>query len=145
MASKQLIRHCMKQSHNDNGFTIIEVLIAIVILSIGILAVAKMQIASINSNSNAMKFTEATIAAQNQIESLMAISFDNVITGSATTAEGYSVVWNVTNFIDSDGDGNNDLDLDGDGNNEIKQVNVVVNDPSGKKRADINFVKAADI
>jgi len=145
MASKQLIRHCVKQNRNDNGFTIIEVMIAIVILSIGILAVAKMQIASINSNSTAMKFTEATIAAQGQIESLMAISFDNVITGSATTAEGYSVVWNVTNFIDSDGDGNNDLDLDGDGNNEIKQVNVVVNDPSGKKRADISFVKADDI
>jgi len=145
MAFKQLIRHCVKQSYNDNGLTIIEVLIAIVILAIGILAVAKMQIASINSNSNAMKFTEATIAAQDQIESLMARSFDNVVTGSSTTAEGYSVVWNVTDFIDSNGDGNNDLDLDGDGNNEIKQVNVVVNDPFGRKRADISFVKAADI
>jgi type IV pilus modification protein PilV len=145
MAFKPLIRHCVKQSRNDNGFTIIEVLIAIVILSIGILAVAKMQISSINSNSNAMKYTEATIAAQNQIESLMARPFDTVITGYATTAEGYSVVWNVTDFMDSDGDSNNDLDLDGDGNNEIKHVNVVVNDPLGKKRVDISFIKAADI
>ncbi|WP_300461030.1 type IV pilus modification protein PilV [Desulfobacula sp.] len=124
--------NCFQKLHkNHKGFTIIEVLIAIVILSIGILGIAKMQITAIKANSSAMKFTKATIAAQAQIESLLSTSFANVITGAATTTDGYTVVWHVS--------------PDSGGNTAIKNVKVVVTDPAGKKKADISFIKAADI
>jgi type IV pilus modification protein PilV len=128
---KRRVNHFLKSNRNHNGFTIIEVLIAVVILSIGILGIAKMQITAIKANSSAMKFTRATITAQAQVESLLLTSFANVITGSKTTADGYAVVWNVS--------------PDSGGNTAIKNVKVVVTDPAGKKRADISFVRALDI
>lgn len=149
MFFKQLIKHEWKQRSNDNGFTLIEVLIAVAILAIGILGLAKMQIAAIKGNACARKGTEAMVIAQKQIETLMGQLFDSITTTSTefTLPEGhtYTVTWTVTDSIDLDGDGNNDFDLDGDGNNEIKSINVVVNDSGGRQRANINYIKAADI
>jgi type IV pilus modification protein PilV len=135
MVFKRLTQDSGKPDHNEDGFTIIEVLIAMVILSIGILGLTKMQIAAIKANGSAMKFTNAAIIAQNQIEVLMITSFDAVTDSSITTTDGYNVEWKIISVID----------FDGDGNNEIKNINVVVKDPGGKKRADISFLKSADV
>ncbi|MBW2641732.1 MAG: prepilin-type N-terminal cleavage/methylation domain-containing protein [Deltaproteobacteria bacterium] len=43
----------IKKSQKDQGFTLIEVLIAISIFAVGLLAVATMQISAINVNSTA--------------------------------------------------------------------------------------------
>ncbi len=43
----------MKNNNNQDGFTLIEVMIAIFILTIGILGAAAMQVASIDGNSTA--------------------------------------------------------------------------------------------
>jgi len=61
-----------------NGFTLIEVLIALVILSIGILGVAQMQISAIQGNANARKRSEILIAAQKQIEEMMQEPYEDL-------------------------------------------------------------------
>lgn len=87
-----------KNNINDSGFTLLEILIAIVIFSIGLLAVATMQISSIQGNSYSQEVTDATILAKDKIEELMAIDYDNL------------------NFLsDVDGDGNNGGGLDDTG------------------------------
>ncbi len=62
----------------DNGFTLLEVLIAMFILAIGLLAVAGMQVTTIEGNDFSLDMTEAVILAQDEAEKLANLSFDDV-------------------------------------------------------------------
>lgn len=61
----------------NRGFTLLEVLIALAILSVGLLALAQMQIAAINGNLSASKMTIATTLAQDKIEELKGLDYDD--------------------------------------------------------------------
>ena len=63
----------------SHGFTLIEVLMAIGILAIGILAVFSMQISAINGDAAARMRTEATILAAELAEEQMSLNYDNVV------------------------------------------------------------------
>jgi type IV pilus assembly protein PilV len=62
---------------NQKGFSLIEILIAMAIFAFGILAVAAMQIKAIQGNSFAGGMTEATNVAQNKMEELIALPYDD--------------------------------------------------------------------
>jgi type IV pilus assembly protein PilV len=109
-----------KMTHriDDRGFTFVELLIVIAIFSIGILAVASMQVTSINANSSARMSGEATTLAANQLEALMASGYtaEPLDPGSHTLVQGaYTINWVVT-----------ESDIDSDGTNESKTVLVTV-------------------
>jgi prepilin-type N-terminal cleavage/methylation domain-containing protein len=85
----------------ENGFTLLEVIVAISILTIGILAVASMQISSIRGNSFAGGVTEGTTWAGDQVERLMALPYDHNDLDQAqnphqATEGKYTINWNVT-------------------------------------------------
>lgn len=93
--------------HNQSAFTLIEVLIAMLVFSIGILGVSAMQITAIRGNSNANDVSHASNFTSDQIETLMIVDYsdpqladdDNDGTGQDADADG----------IDDDG-GNFGLD-----------------------------------
>jgi len=102
----------IKKSQKDEGFTLIEVLIAISIFSIGLLAVATMQITSIKVNSTAGQITDRITLAQDKLEELMALPYSSPWledlgdppSGTDTngnthqeTTDGYTISWTVTN------------------------------------------------
>jgi len=58
--------------NNISGFTLLEVLIALVVLAVGILGVASMQISAIRGNSHGRQITEATSVASALMENLLA-------------------------------------------------------------------------
>lgn len=60
----------MKKLRVENGFTLIEVMVSIVILAIGLLGLAPMMAISITGNAFANEATEATVLAQDKIEEL---------------------------------------------------------------------------
>ncbi len=62
---------------NNNGFTLIEVMIAIVVLTIGLLGAAAMQLSSVNGNAHASNMTEATNLAMDQIENILSWDFND--------------------------------------------------------------------
>jgi type IV pilus assembly protein PilV len=118
MLRRQLIEQQMQIT--VRGFTLIEVLIVMTIFSIGILAVAAMQMTSTKGNASARRMTEATALAEKQIENLMLLPYDHAdldpTNNPHVSAQGpYSVNWNVT-----------EIDLDSNGTNDSKEVNVTV-------------------
>lgn len=63
---------------NKNGFSLIEVLIGLVILAIGLLAIAGMQITAARGNFFSHYLTQASYAAQDRLEFLDNLPIDDV-------------------------------------------------------------------
>lgn len=62
--------------NNQEGFTLIEVLIAMAIFAIGILSLAGLQVTYIGGNASAQMQTEATALGAQVIENLKSLPFD---------------------------------------------------------------------
>lgn len=62
---------------NKAGFTLIELVVAILIFAIGIVGIMKMHQASIQSNNYSMQLTEALGAAETRLELLRGLSFSH--------------------------------------------------------------------
>lgn len=66
-------------SKNNNGFTIIELLVAVTILAIGLLALAGLQVTSIKGNNHANTISQATALAQEQVELIRNMPYTAVV------------------------------------------------------------------
>ena len=91
----------IKKMRNDEGYTLIEVLIAIAILSIGLLAIATMQVSSIRVNDTARRMTRRATIAQDRLEYLMSVKYTHAVLTSGSHTDGsapsgYSISWNVS-------------------------------------------------
>jgi len=108
----------IKTIQKDQGFTLIEVLIALTIFAVGLLAVAAMQTSAIKVNSTAGQITTRMTWAQDKLEELMALSYSDPLledlgdppsgTDSVgnlhqeTISEGsvnYTILWTVSDDI----------------------------------------------
>ena len=67
----------------QDGFTLIEVLVAITILAVGLLALALMQTTAIKANALSSKSTMATQLAQDRLETFKNISFAAIVSSPA--------------------------------------------------------------
>ncbi|WP_236891526.1 type IV pilus modification PilV family protein [Desulfoluna limicola] len=95
-ASDSAISHGISPEETS-GFTLIEVLVAVVILAMGILGAATMQIAALQGNAKANKLTEASVIASDRAEVLLNMDFDSSsLADGSDTVEGYDVAWDVT-------------------------------------------------
>ena len=75
----------MNRPSTDKGFTILEVLIAVALLSVGILAVSSLMGTSIKSSSYSQALTQANNYAQERLETLMSIDYNNLqVTNTST-------------------------------------------------------------
>jgi len=78
---------------NNRGFTLVEVLVAVVILSIGLLAVAGMQTTSLRGGNNALYRSQAVLGAEDILDRMRANraaalngAYDIALTASAPTS-----------------------------------------------------------
>lgn len=72
----------MRHSKKSNGFSLIEVLIALVILSIALLALAGLMVQTTKNTSFGNHMTEASTFAQDRFENLRALSFNSMTGGT---------------------------------------------------------------
>lgn len=94
----------MKARRGQRGFTLIEILIALVITVLGLSAIAAMFVANAQGTSYARHATEASVLAEDQLELMLTTpsasltsGFDQVDEhGQPVASGGYSRVWSVT-------------------------------------------------
>lgn len=77
------------------GFTIVEVIVAIVILAVGLLGMAGTTTVVLRQVTMANLATARTVALQSTLERLRGISFDSVAAGSDSVGL-FQVTWTVT-------------------------------------------------
>ena len=89
----------------QGGFTLLEVIVAISILTVGLLAVGTMQISAIWGNSLSGKMTTATSVAEAKLEDLLSLEYtltsthEDLSEGNhdGGTSSGYTTTWTVVN------------------------------------------------
>lgn len=140
-------RHLRKKNtvniKNQSGFTLLEVLIALAIFSIGILALASLQVGSRMGTSDARKITEASAMAQWQIEQLTVQPFAtlNALVQGTTMTEtsseaaiagpNYTIEYTLLNRND----------INGDLIDDMLTIEVVATHNSGDQSATYRFAK----
>lgn len=93
-----------RKHKNEAGFTLLEVMISTVILSVGLLAIGIMQISSIDGDAKAREMTEAGTLAMDQLETLLASDYTAISTGANQQVYNdgkYTVTVNVTENTES--------------------------------------------
>lgn len=89
----------------QSGFSLIEVMIAICILSIGVLAVCSMQISGLNGNAAARQYTDYATLAMERLETLMAMPYSSLpVDGDVNGESGLFVTDNTADQVESNGD-----------------------------------------
>ncbi len=87
---------------SSRGFTLIEVLIAIVVFSIGLLALSALHTSAIRGNSSAYGLTDTTLAASSRLESILAADYSDssLSPGAHSVQDGiYSITYSVNETI----------------------------------------------
>jgi type II secretion system protein I len=93
----------MKIVRRNNGFTLMEVLVAMVLLTLGLLGVANLTIGVIKGNSYSKNVTTATVVAQQQIEQAQRLGYtnSNSLAGSTTVSMGSTSFTRTTTVTNS--------------------------------------------
>jgi len=87
----------------SKGFSLVEMLIALVILAISLLALAGLMATTTRNNSFGGHMTEAATFAQDKLEELKALPWANIVGGtdtkSGSTGVTYARTWNVSTLL----------------------------------------------
>ncbi len=87
----------------SKGFSLVEMLIALVILAISLLALAGLMATTTRNNSFGGHMTEAATFAQDKLEELKALPWANIVGGtdtkSGSTGVTYARIWNVSTLL----------------------------------------------
>src|SRR5215510_10373700 len=73
-----------KRNKNQKGFSLIEMMIASMVLLIGVISVGSLIGYAISSNFSSKNNTIATAAAERQMEQLRSLTFDSLVVGGNT-------------------------------------------------------------
>ena len=84
----------IQRIHNEKGISILEVLIAMIILSMALVMLLNMAMIALDGNDWSNGTTRATQAIQEKMEQLR--GGENLVSGWDTTLDGYVRTWVVT-------------------------------------------------
>ncbi len=115
----------------NEGYSIIEVLFALTVLSIGLLGIFSLRAMTMKNNKLAVMHTKAAVLASDTMERLMALPYsdanlaagdiDELISYGPLTQGVFSTTWSVTA-----------KDLDGDLDEDLKKITATVDYATSK-------------
>ncbi len=82
--------------HNHKGFTLVEIMVAIGILSIALLGLVSVTVMVIKGNTFSKTMTTATTLANDKMEELKKTSYTGLASGTDTPEATYTRTWTVT-------------------------------------------------
>jgi type IV pilus assembly protein PilV len=82
----------MRKSRNEKGFTLLEILVALSILSIGLLGMAGLTTSIIHGNTLSKKVTTATTLGQDRMEHFRRLGYSGTPSTDTTTEENYNSI-----------------------------------------------------
>ena len=94
----------LPNTHRRNGFTLVEILVAVFVLVVGILGVISVSTTVINGNAFGKRITTATTLAQDKIEELKGTDYTSITSGGPETQQPiYTRTWTVTTDLPAAG------------------------------------------
>ena len=88
----------MKQLKTNKGFSLVELLVAITLLTVGILSIMQMQVVAIQSNSHANRLSVATGLAQEVMDDILSWDVNNPPVADVFTTPTTSDVYGRLSF-----------------------------------------------
>lgn len=88
----------IRKSRNEKGITLLEILIALSVLSIGLLGMAGLTTSIINGNTLSKKVTTATTLGQDRLEHFRRLGYSTTPTADTTTTEDYNSIANYPSY-----------------------------------------------
>jgi type IV pilus assembly protein PilV len=85
----------MQNCPDEKGFTLIETLMAIAVISIGLLALAALQTSAISGNAKAKKHSMAVLLAEDQIETYRNMPYDSIPSSPPTELGSTLSPWGI--------------------------------------------------
>ena len=90
-------------SHSEQGVLLIEVMVAILILSFGLLALASATGYAARMRQSSHSDMELWAAVQSQADSLTGAAYGRLADGASTTVQGYPMSWTVEASVNPSG------------------------------------------
>jgi len=84
----------MKTFHNKKGFTLLEILIAMTLLTTALLGMAGLTSALMQGNTFSNRLTVASTLAQDKLENLTSLGYGNTAVADTTDIEDYNSIPN---------------------------------------------------
>lgn len=127
----------MKHQLKQDGFSLLELLIALFLLTIGIFSVVSMQVTAIKSNSIANVLSSATALAQEAMDDIMAWSISDSRLNSDNS--------NITYDLNPTDTGSNNITIPGGGTFRATYTTDANNPTAGVTRIDVQIFVGTEI
>ena len=98
---RAVVSSCRRQRRGDGGFSLVEVLVAMLILTIGMIAIAALLAVTTQMAMGAREAARSTRLAQDKIDELMKLNF----TTAPAVAIGGDLTLDVANYSETPDDG----------------------------------------
>jgi prepilin-type N-terminal cleavage/methylation domain-containing protein len=110
-----------KKENDNRGFTVVELLVAVVVMTIAFAGLATMEVACINGTSIANNVTTGITLAQDKLEELHTLALDDPELDDNNASNNVDMRAGLEDFttqgaVASADDGHRDVDIDADGN-----------------------------
>lgn len=86
----------IKRGLKQRGFTLIEVMIALVLFAVGLMAFAGLEVLALRNMSYSKDYGKANTYAQQKVEEMKGSAWDSVTSGSDTLEGKFTRAWTVT-------------------------------------------------
>jgi len=117
----------MKKHHNESGFTLVEVVVAMLVFTVGIVALAQLMAVTMQMQAHGRNQTSAVRLAQDRLDQLMSLNFDTSAPVQITVGDSLSE--NVENYFDTDIAGYTRrwmIEAGPDGDPDLRQITIRV-------------------